>query len=96
MEVKYKILYESSVALNDIPLLSSFWKKKVNFAILSKLTSKPDVFGKPLRYSLKNHRTLRVGDYRVIFRIEKSTVKIFMIRHRKEVYEIARKRLSNK
>jgi len=30
----------------------------------------PIGFGKPLRYSLKGHRRLRVSDYRVVYRID--------------------------
>ena len=36
----------------------------------SKLGSYPVEFGKPLRYSFKGARRLRVGDHRVIYRIE--------------------------
>ncbi|MES2504791.1 MAG: type II toxin-antitoxin system RelE/ParE family toxin [Myxococcota bacterium] len=45
--------------------------------------------GKPLRYSLKGHRRLRVGDYRVVYRIEpqNQTVVIIAIKHRKDIYE---------
>ncbi|HTM64555.1 MAG TPA: type II toxin-antitoxin system RelE/ParE family toxin [Gammaproteobacteria bacterium] len=40
-------------------------------------------YGKPLRYSLKNHRQLRVGDYRVVYRINEteSTVIIVATKH---------------
>ncbi|KJV81821.1 plasmid stabilization system family protein [Rickettsia hoogstraalii str. RCCE3] len=49
----------------------------------------PIAFGKPLRYSLKGHRRLRVSDYRIIYRIEQetSTVIIIAIKHRKEIYQ---------
>jgi mRNA interferase RelE/StbE len=62
-------------------------KKKIHRAILERLTTKPDLYGKPLRRSLKGYRKLRVGDYRVIFRIEKNIVKIFIIQHRSRVYD---------
>lgn len=49
----------------------------------------PIGFGKPLRYSLKGHRRLRVSDYRIVYRIEAetNTVVIIAIKHRKEVYD---------
>ncbi|GAA5252034.1 type II toxin-antitoxin system RelE family toxin [Candidatus Rickettsia kedanie] len=49
----------------------------------------PIAFGKPLRYSLKGHRILRVSDYRIIYRIEQetSTVIIIAIKHRKAIYQ---------
>ena len=60
-------------------------------SIEQKLTSQPDLFGKPLRRSLRGYWSLRVGDYRVIYRIQKSDVLIFCIEHRSAVYETARK-----
>ena len=57
-------------------------------AIESKLSSHPMEFGKPLRYSLKGVRRLRVGDYRVIYTIEPDEVILIVkIGHRREVYE---------
>ena len=49
----------------------------------------PVGFGKPLRYSFKGHRRLRIGDYRVVYRIEQENmlVIIIAIKHRKDVYE---------
>lgn len=43
----------------------------------------PIDFGKPLRYSLKSHRRLRVGDYRVVYKIDNNTVTIISIKHRR-------------
>jgi len=58
-------------------------------AIEERLMIDPIHFGKPLTYSLKGHRRLRVSDYRVIYRIETetNTVLIIAIKHRKDVYE---------
>ena len=49
----------------------------------------PIGFGKPLRYSLKGHKRLRVSDYRVVYRIDPQTKTVFIvaIKHRKDVYE---------
>lgn len=88
----FEILYHYLVAKEDIPKITSLWKKKIKLAIEDRLTTKPDVYGKPLRRSLKGYRKLRVGDYRVIYRIEQDTVKIFVIEHRSAVYETAEKR----
>lgn len=48
----------------------------------------PVLFGKPLRYSLKGYRRLRVGDYRVVFCIEADSHQIIVtaIKHRKDIY----------
>ena len=87
MGVNFNIEYHKAVTKEDIPRLSSEWKKKIKQAIENKLTVHPEIFGKPLRQSLKGYRKLRVADYRVIFRIERKKVKIFVIQHRSVVYK---------
>lgn len=82
----YKIEYHELVVKEDIPKLSAGNKLRIKKSIEDKLVTGPEVFGKPLRKSLKNYRSLRVGDYRVIFRIEGARVKIFIIQHRSVVY----------
>ena len=93
MEVVYEILYEVCVAKEDIPKLSSINKKRIKNDIQVKLTTRPELFGKPLRQSLKGYRKLRVGEYRVIFRIGGRKVKIFAILHRSTVYTKIKSRI---
>ena len=85
----YEIAYLDTVIKKDIPSLPSSAKKMLKKAIEERLMIDPIGFGKPLRYSLKGHRRLRVSDYRIIYRIEsiKHQVLIIAIKHRKEVYE---------
>jgi len=94
MGVKFKILYHNKVVKEDIPKLSSAYRKRVKIAIEQRLTTEPETFGVPLRKSLKNYRKLRVGDYRVIFRIQGMKIKILIIAHRSVVYQSSAKRLS--
>jgi len=58
-------------------------------AIEEKLMTDPIRFGLPLRRSLKRFMKLRVGDYRIIYSVERKTVTICVIKigHRKEVYD---------
>ena len=83
----YKIEYIESVVKKDIAALPKTAKALIKEAIETRLTLDPVGFGKPLRYSLKGHRRLRVSDYRVVYRIENDTVIIVAIKHRKDVYE---------
>jgi len=89
----FKIIYHHLVVRVDIPRLPAEWKRNISRAIQERLSAYPDLYGKPLRRSLKGYRKLRAGDYRVIFRIEKNTVKIIIIQHRRVVYEEAHKRI---
>ena len=85
--MKFRILYEKRVLKHDIPRISQTDKERIQNDIEKKLTTYPEVFAKPLRKSLKGYRSLRSGDYRIVFRIEKNTVKIFLIQHRSVVYK---------
>lgn len=89
----YSLQYHALVVSLDIPALSHEWRNKIRRAIEERLTTYPEIYGKPLRRALKGYRKLRVGDYRVIFRIEQGVVKIFVIQHRSRVYATVAKRL---
>ena len=85
----WKIKYLKSVLDEDIPLLDKKVKDIIKSAIEKKLMIDPIHFGKPLRFNLKGHRRLRVGDYRVVYTldIDIKLVIITVIKHRKDVYE---------
>ncbi len=84
----YRIEYLESVVRHDIPGLSATAKRQIRAAIERKLSTHPVELGKPLRYSFKGARRLRVGDYRVIYTIEPPDVVVIVkIGHRREVYE---------
>ena len=88
MGLKYRIGYLESVVRDDIPNLSTTASRRIRNAIEQKLGTNPIEFGKPLRYSMKGARRLRVGDYRVIYTIEPpDTVLVVKIGHRREVYD---------
>lgn len=84
----YRIEYLRSVVDEDIPTLTKAVRGQVRSAIEQRLSTHPIELGRPLRYSLKGARRLRVGDYRVIYIIEPpNRVLIVKIGHRREVYE---------
>lgn len=87
MEIKFQIRYLKEVICNHIPNISSSAKAMIQNAIEDRLTVDPIGFGKPLRYSLRGHRRLRVSNYRIVYRIESKTVIIVAIKHRKDIYD---------
>jgi mRNA interferase RelE/StbE len=93
MAVTFSVVYQREVTQEDIPRIAHAWRKNIKSAIGDKLTTYPDVYGKPLRRSLRGYRKLRVGDYRIVFRIEAARVKIFAIAHRSVVYTIMEQRI---
>jgi mRNA interferase RelE/StbE len=93
MGINFIVAYHELVLKEDIPKLSSVDKQRIKKSIEVKLMTKPEIFGKPLRYSLKGYKKLRIGDYRAVFRIEKETVIIFYIGHRSIAYKKVIKRI---
>jgi mRNA interferase RelE/StbE len=85
----YQIEYLESVIKEDISKIPNADKNIIKKAIEERLSIDPIGFGKPLRYSLKGHRRLRVSTYRIIYRIVASTkiVLIIAIKHRKDIYK---------
>jgi len=86
---RYQISYLDVVVREDIPSLPKRTRELIQSAIEQRLAVDPIGYGKPLRYSLKGHRRLRVSDYRIVYRIEENThtVLIIAIKHRKDVYD---------
>jgi mRNA interferase RelE/StbE len=86
---EYALEYVERVAKEDIPDLPRTMRDLIKKAIELRLQADPVSFGKPLRYSLKGLRSMRVGDYRVVYRIDGKAKKIIIsaIKHRKDVYD---------
>ncbi|MFC1691553.1 type II toxin-antitoxin system RelE/ParE family toxin [Nanoarchaeota archaeon] len=53
---------------------------------IRKLEEIPDS-GKPLKYRLKNHRSIKIPPFRIIYRMEKKKIIINCFDHRKEIYK---------
>lgn len=91
-ENRYSLKYNPHFD-HDLDRLDSFWQKEVLRAIEEKLVFHPAVFGVPLRETLKGFWKLRVGDYRLVYRVQKNIVEILIVEHRSVVYWEAVKRL---
>jgi mRNA interferase RelE/StbE len=91
--VPFELRYHSDVKSIDIPLLDARLRTRIKSAIEKRLTTAPHLYGEPLRKTLRGYWKLRVGDYRVVFKIVKEAVWILGIIHRKKVYEAIKKRL---
>jgi len=85
---RFEVEYLSSVVKEDIPSLGRT-KALLKQAIEERLMIDPIAFGKPLQYSLKGDRSLRVDNYRIVYSIDIKTytVLIVAIKHRKDVYK---------
>jgi len=91
--VPFELKYHPDVKAIDIPQLDAKLKARIKRAIETRLATEPQQYGAPLRKTLHGYWKLRVGDYRVVFKIAGSEVWILGIIHRKKVYEAIKKRL---
>lgn len=89
----YEVRYHPEVRTVDIPLLNATLKKRIRKAIEERLMIAPHQYGEPLRRSLKGYWKLRVGDYRVVFKVIENEVWVLGIINRKDVYEMIMKRV---
>jgi mRNA interferase RelE/StbE len=85
--VAFAIKYHPDVKKVDLPRINLKNRERIRRAIESRLVAAPQEYGLPLRKSLRGYWKLRVGDYRVIFKIEGEIVYVLGVRHRKNIYE---------
>ena len=78
-EVTFRVRYHPAVKAEDIPALPKAAKIRIRKAIEERLMVAPHDYGQPLRRSLKGYWKLRVGDYRVVYRIHGKSENIFGI-----------------
>lgn len=79
-----RLLRFSSSAQKFIAGLHPPLQARIENALLE-IAANPRV-GKPLKGDLKGNYSQRVGDWRIVYSIEKSLVYVKDIRHRREVY----------
>ena len=87
-----KLIYHADVKKVDLPRLDKKNKTMIKRAIEERLATRPELYGKPLRRTLKGYWKLRVGEYRIVFKMLGEDILILGIIHRKDVYKrIARR-----
>ena len=90
----FELRYHPDVKAIDIPRIDAKLKTRIKHAIETRLATEPQQYGAPLRKTLHGYWKLRVGDYRVVFKIVGTEVWILGIIHRKKVYEAIEKRIT--
>ena len=91
----YNLNYHADVKRIDLGKIDNKNKKMIKRAIEERLTASPEVFGKPLRRSLKGYWKLRVGNYRVVFKVVGDVIRVLAIIDRKAVYQQSAKRIKD-
>jgi mRNA interferase RelE/StbE len=89
--VMYRIVLDDLVLERDLKSIDPRDRERILRAIRKKLTEGPGDFGSPLAGDLKGFWKLRVGAYRVIYRIfeKKKLVDVVLVgfRRNEEVYD---------
>ena len=83
---KWRVVFNSLV-YSDLENIDKHSALKIKDIIKERLYESPDLYGLPLRKSLKGYRKLRIGDYRVVYFTSGDTVLIEGIGHRKNIYD---------
>ena len=83
----FRLRYHPDVKAKDISKLNQTIRKRIKTAIEQRLLVSPEKYSEPLRRTLKGYRKLRVGDYRIVLKIEGADILILGICHQKDVYE---------
>ena len=91
MVLRFK--YHPDVKRSDLPKIDAKNRCMIKRAIEDRLATQPEAYGKPLQRTLKGYWKLRVGDYRVVFKVFSDDILILGIIHRKEVYKLIKKRI---
>jgi len=84
--VAYDLRYHPDVKNKDLPKINRNIQKRIKTAIEQRLLLSPDRYSEPLKRTLKGYRKLRVGDYRIVLKLEGQTILILGICHRKDIY----------
>jgi mRNA interferase RelE/StbE len=89
----FELRYHPDVRDVDIPRINETLKRRIKKAIEERLSTAPHQYGEPLRKTLKGYWKLRVGDYRVVYKVVGNEVWILAIINRKDVYTKVIKRI---
>ncbi len=87
--MSYRLLYHHDVKAKDLPRIDARVQQRIRIAIESRVQIAPDLYGLPLRKTLKGFWKLRVGDYRVVYKVDGNSILIYCICHRRDVYKLA-------
>lgn len=87
----FSLKYHKAVK-NDIKKIDKPSRARIKKVIKSRLLKAPLKCGEPLKGPLKRFIKLRIGDYRVIYKVDRSKIIILAIGNRKKIYDMINRR----
>jgi mRNA interferase RelE/StbE len=85
--MNFTLRYHPDVRDVDLPFIDNITRQRIKKAIEERLLVSPQNYGIPLRKTLKGYWKMRVGDYRIVFKVVKNEIRILGIRNRKDIYQ---------
>ncbi len=76
----WKIKFHPLVVKEDLKRIDPSWRRRIIKTIKKKLSVDPSNYGEPLKGIYKKYWKLKVGDYRVIYKIEKKEIVVYVIK----------------
>ncbi len=89
--MSYLVKYHKAVK-GDLGSLEVSSKARIKRAIETILIINPIKSGETLKGNFKGFRKLRIGDYRIVYKVIEKEILILGIRHRKDIYEVMKNR----
>lgn len=95
----HRVVIDELVLEKDLKKITQVDQQRIFRAIRNKLNTNPEEFGMPLRGEFSSLRNLRVGQYRIIFRIEEEMVRVYVImigyRRNEKIYDAINKKFGS-
>ena len=89
----YELIYHPDVKAIDLPKIDRKKREMIRRAIENRLLAHPESHGEKLQRTLRDYWKLRVGRYRIVYRMVGNKIRILGIIDRKDVYKQIEKRL---
>lgn len=93
----FKVIIDELVFTEDFKEITEKDQQRIMKTIRKKLTTEPELYGKPLKNDLKGFWKLKIDKYRVVYSINKGKIEVYVItvgfRRDEEVYKAAAKRI---
>ena len=85
--MEYEVIFHDKVFEDDLPRLPKEGTGQITRVIDGRLTTSPLQIGKPLSGNLKGFRRVRVGDFRIVYKVAGNKVIVVIVDFRKTVYK---------
>lgn len=93
----FKVIIDELVFAEDFKQIAESDQIRILKVVRKKLTTEPELYGKPLRNELKGFWKLKIDKYRVVYSIAKGKIEVSVVtigfRRNEDVYKKAVKRL---